>query len=294
MLHTGPHIQPLSDDDIDATFSIITESVRAGDRGSIECLLDSLTILINTDTGGQGEFLDLQASLVQGPSLNLLFSRLVDDLDSVFQVYYTNKEGVSTDKEDSTMTLKEVIFQTMSSVACFSGCFSAAGDSAQASASSQPVSKLLLVGTHRDLVSEEDFRKKDQLLQQRIRNTPFYDKGIVEFASEGQLMLAVDNMNGGEDEIKGIRKLLESIIMKSFEKVEIPLAWLLLSLIIRGKKLRTMSLEECQKLAAKLRIKRKELQEALQFLHHRIGVILYYPEIEALKGMVICDLQVWG
>ena len=184
------------------------------------------------------------------------------------------KAYLATDKEDSTMTLEEVIFQTMSSFACFSGCFSA-NDSAQAGVAGQSVSKLLLVGTHRDLVSEEEFRKKDQLLQQRIQNTPFYDKGLVEFASEGQLMLAVDNMNGGEDEIGGIRKFLESVILKSFEKVEISLAWLLLSLTIRAKKKRTMSLVECQKLAAKLGIGPDELQEALHFLHHRIGVLLY-------------------
>ena len=168
-----------------------------------EYLLDDLTLLINTDTGGHGEFLDLQASLVQGPSLNLLFSQLVDDLDSLF---YTNKKGLSTDKEDSTVTLEEILFQAISSVACFSGCFST-GDSAQTNtassphqkSSSRPVSKLMLVGTHRDLVSEEEFKRKDQLFQQRLCNTPFYERGLVEYASEDQLMLAV---SGGEEEIE--------------------------------------------------------------------------------------------
>ena len=49
-----------------------------------------------------------------------------------------------------------------------------------------------------------------------------------------------------------IRGVLERVIVKNFEKIEIPGAWLLLSLAIRGKKLRTMSLQECEKLAAKL------------------------------------------
>ena len=53
-----------------------------------------------------------------------------------------------------------------------------------------------------------------------------------------------------------------------------------------------MSLEECEKLAKKAAISQSELQEALWFLHHRVGVLLYYPEIEALKGTVICDIQI--
>ena len=53
-----------------------------------------------------------------------------------------------------------------------------------------------------------------------------------------------------------------------------------------------MSLEDCERLARKVRIGSFELQHALQFLHHRVGVLLYYPELEALKGTVICDIQV--
>lgn len=154
------------------------------------------------------------------------------------------------------------------------------------------VSKVLLVGTHRDLVTEAEFKRKDKLLQKKIRNTDFYDKDIIEFARKDQLMLPVDNMNGGQDEIERIRKVLENIILKSFELVEIPGAWLILSLYMREKKLHTISLDECEKLARKLRIGPEELKEALWFLHHRIGVLLYYPEIKALKGTVICDIQV--
>ena len=289
----------ISDADFEEVFSVINDGMETDGWDEVKYILEDLTLLISTDTGGQAEFLDLHASLVQGPSFNLLFSRLVDELDSQFEMYYTNEDGMSTEKENSTMTVEEVLFQALSSIACFSGTFCDDDDTPSGEASNMQLkkprhskSKVMFVGTHADQVSKEEFQEKDKLLQKKIKRTEFFDKDIIEFASEDQLMLSVDNMNGSEDEMDGIRKVLERVIEKCFEKVTIPASWLLLSLYMRSKKVRTMSLEECEKLAKKADISQFELQEVLWFLHHRVGVLLYYPEVEALKGTVICDIQV--
>lgn len=214
----GPQESPSvmsTDEEIDEMFVVITEAMEAKEWDKVKYILDDMILLINTDTGGQAEFLDLHASLVQGPSFNLLFRRLVDELDSQFEVYYTNKQGVSTEKEDSIMTVEEVLLQALASIAAFSGAFhdgegtpsEEAGDAA-----SKPVyskCKVMFVGTFRDLVSEDAFEAKDRLLQQRIKETEFYDKGIIEFASEDRLMLAADNMSGDVGEIDQIRRVLE-------------------------------------------------------------------------------------
>ena len=282
------------EEDIDEVmFSVINEAMETEDWDKVKYLLEDTILVINTDTGGHAEFLDLQASLVQGPSFNLLFSRLVDQLDSLFKIYYTNEEGVSTDMEDSTMTVEEVLFQALSSIACFSGSFSDENSKLpHESLPKQSKSKVMFVGTHRDMVSEEEFREKDELLRKKIESTEFYNRDIIEFAAEDQLMLAVDNMNGDQDEIGEIRKIFERVIEKNFEKISIPAAWLVLSLYIRSRKVNTMSLSECEKLAGKLKISQDELQDALWFLHHRVGVLLYYPDVEALKDTVICQMQV--
>ena len=285
----------VAEKDIDEMFSIIGEAMKEDQWDAVQYLLEDIILLIHTDTGGQAEFMDLHASLVQGPSFNLLYSRLVDHLDSQFKVHYTNEEGVSTEEEDSTMTVAEVQFQALASIACFSGCFSG-GISAPSEGANElsagSKSKVMFVGTHRDMVTESELREKDCLLQQKIKNTEFYDKGIVEFASDEQLMLAVNNWSGDQDEIDGIRAVLERVIKKSFEKVPIPAAWLMLSLYIRKKGCRTMTLAECERIASKVGIGPEELQDALWFLHHRIGVLLYYPEVESLKGTVMCTVQV--
>ena len=277
---------------MEKALSVISEAVKAKDWDKVKYTLDNFTLVINTDIGGQAEFMDLQASLIQGSSLNLLFSRLVDPLDHQFDEYFTNEKGESTEKERSIMTVEEVLFQALSSIACFSDCFSEEASPEASPQEDKSQSKVMFVGTYRDQVTEEEFKRKDQLLQKKIRDTEFFKRGIVEFAGEDQLMLAVDNMEGGEDEIEKIRGVLERVIEKSFKKVAIPAAWLMLSLKIRSMKVRTMSLGECEELARTLGISQKELQDALWFLHHRIGVLLYYPEVEALKGTVICQIQV--
>ena len=290
-----------TDDEIDEMLGVVHTAMENKNWDEVKYHLENMILLINTDVGGQAEFLDLQASLVQGPSFNLLFSRLVDELESQFEVYYTNEEGESTEKEDSIMTTEQVLFQCLSSIACYSGTFSDGDDtpSGEDSASNTrskkerpSKSKVMFIGTHRDMVSQEEFEEKDKLLQEKIKCTPFYKKGIIKYATEDQLMLPVDNMRGGQDEMDSIRKILEKAIKESFEKVKIPASWLVLSLQMRAKKMRTMKLEECEELARKVKISPSELQHALWFLHHRVGVLLYYPELEALKGTVICDIQV--
>ena len=163
----------VAEDDIDEMFAIITEALEGDGWDDVKYLLEDIILLINTDTGGQAEFMDLHASLVQGPSFNLLYSRLVDHLDSQFKVYYTNKEGLSTEEEDSTMTVAEVLFQALAGIACFSDCFSGGVSAPSEGAhklSAGSKSKVMFVGTHRDLVTESEFKEKDHLLQQKIKN----------------------------------------------------------------------------------------------------------------------------
>lgn len=105
-------------------------------------------------------------------------------------------------------------------------------------------------------------------------------------------MLEVDNFFGDEKEVARCHQVLEKAIKKHFKEIEIPIAWLIWSFCIRSRKAQTISLECCELLAKKLNISPVELQEALWFLHHCVGLLLYYPEIEELRDTVICDIQV--
>ena len=283
-------------------YSIINKAIQSDQWDNVKYELEKITLLISTDTGGHAEFLDMYAALVSGPSFNLLFSSLKDDLDSPFKVYFTDENSESTEEYSSDLTVEEVLFPALSSIACFSDSFCATDSTSSsipsADAKVQNVrealkccqSKVMFVGTHKDEVSEEEFREKDRVLLERIENTEFYKKGLIEHFDGSQLMLPVDNMYGDEDEMDKIRKRLMGVI-SGFKKIPIPASWLMLNLIIRSKKCSTMSLEDCEEIAENLKISKEELQHALWFLHHSVGSLLYYPEVEELKDTVICKVE---
>ena len=289
------HTEVPSEDEI---FSSFQQAVANEDWDMVKYVLDDTMYLINTDTGGQTEFLELMSRFILGPALNLIFSRLTDSLEDVYEIYTTDENGISTDKEYSTVKLEDVIFQALASITCMKVPQQPKEDANEATKESEdaqvPIttSKAMFVGTFRDEVKKEQFVKRDQILQRMIEPTEFYDKGIVEYASEDHLTLALDNKHGGQEEVNMMRKTFEASIKRNFKKIRIPAPWLILSINMRHTKQRTMNLQQCQEIAGKLGISTKSLQKALWFLHYRVGVLLYYPEVEGFEDIIILDVQV--
>ena len=252
--------------------------------------LEDMILLSTADTGGHAEFLDMHAALINGPSFYLIFSRLKEELDEFFKVHYTDENSVSTKEEDSDSTVKEVLFQALSSITCFDNAQKTSDDAnmkVRKSLESRQ-SKVMFAGTYGDEVNDVDFKKKDAKLLQQIKRTAFY--GNVMFAGADQVMLKVDNKSGGADEIRKIREILRTKMMEKFEKIPIPVSWFVLSLLIRDHQTPTMKLHECEVLASKINISPGELQTALWFLHHCLGDILYYPD-STLEDIVFCKIQ---
>ncbi len=284
---------------IQEKFLEFKELIKNESKEEAKLLLKDIIILLNSDTGGQTEFLEMLAPLILGPSLYLLYHRLTDKLDKEYPVWATNREGVDTEKEDSTITVEDFLFQALASVACFrnpdtedeAGSKPVGEESLKKYAKVSKRSEAMIVGTHRDEVSnDEEFVKHDELLQGKITNTDYED--IVEFASEDHLILDINNFNGGEIDRKHFQDALLRVIDGSFAEVEIPAAWLMLSLYIRIMERRIMPLKELEALSGEIQINPKELQVALWFFHRIMGLFLYYPELEELKDVVICDVRV--
>lgn len=196
--------------------------------------------------------------------------------------------------------MEEALFQALASITCFGRPYSEEESALPEGPTSEKhkelsgdsTSKVMFVCTHLDLIGEKErdnvFTKKDQILRKKIETTEFYQKGDV---SESQLIIKANNFNGDELEIENIREILMKVIGRNFDKIKIPASWLILSLYLR-KEFSIVSLEECQKIASKLRIDQEELQDALWFLHHHAGTLLYYSEVKAMRDTVICKRQV--
>ena len=90
-----------------------------------------------------------------------------------------------------------------------------------------------ILGTHKDQVSEQEIAEFDRKLQESIQSTDFYKEGLIRFSSEDRMVLLIDNMRGGKDEIGKVHQFLEEGMKKHFKKLSIPAAWLVLSLCLR-------------------------------------------------------------
>ena len=56
------------DEDIEEMFAFLNKDMKESDWGKVKHLLEDLILIINSDMGGQAEFLALYGSLVSGPS----------------------------------------------------------------------------------------------------------------------------------------------------------------------------------------------------------------------------------
>ena len=251
------------------------------------------------DTGGQPELMDMLPALTIGPGLYLLFINLQNNLDDHYKLTYCNASGESTLPVESTYTVKDMLLSSLSSISCSNALSSISGFEKE-EATSAAMSDILkcsksvayIVGTYKDKVSKEQIKMLNQQLQRCIETTDFYDKDVVQFFSEDELIVTLDNMGGGAEEIDNVQKLLESSMEKHFKKLRIPAVWLLFSLFLRNKEMKTATLDYCFQISALMDMSTQETKIALWFLHHHAGIMMYFPNILELKDLVIIDIQV--
>lgn len=148
------------------------------------------------------------------------------------------------------------------------------------------------LGTYKDQVSEKQIEDFDKQLQQSIQPTEFFSSGLVQFFSEQRMLFPIDNMNGGEGETDSLHSMLYEGMKKHFKPIDIPTAWLFLSLCLRNTARKTETFENVLQIAQEFEIPEKDINAALFFLHHYAGVLMYFPHVPELKDMVICDTQV--
>ena len=226
-------------------------------------------------------------ALTIGPGLYLLFFSYEMKLKGKVKVFYQGgASGKSALPEQSTFTLEEMLLSALSSISCssaFANLMSAeetnSSDMRKILESSKSVA--YKVGTHKDKVSEDYIESFDKELQKIVRDTDFFEKNVVQFCSKDKLVISMDNMEGGAEEVNEVlnevRKLLEIAMEKHFKKLKIPAVWLLFSLCLRMRDVKTACVNYCLELSSLFNMSPYETKVALWFLHHHAGVMMYFP-----------------
>ena len=240
-----------------------------------------------TDTGGQPEFQELLPILVCGPSLFFLVFRLDLDLNSRYKVEYIKSSGESIVPYESGHTMQETLLQNLATIASTSIVRIVDGERVDI------LPSVFFVGTHKDLVSDEQLRRIDSTLQGVVKRTEAYREGMVQFASKSHLILAVNNLSEGDEDVQQVRAAVERIGSQGDKyRVKTPFSWHMFSNILQRTNAPVLEYNQCYETAQQCGIgTRDEMNDALQFLHENVGVIRYYHDVEELREYVIKELR---
>ena len=292
----GDGLSPKQLEEIEEAIEAFNKILRTAGQQQLGGLLEDWldrTILMNmVDTGGQPAFLEMLPALTIGPALYLIFFRLDQELKQNYEVKYgRDSKNISL---DDSYTNEQVIFQALSSIACFN-CTTPIIEGVP-----NPSHAAVLIGTYKDQLGSDPktkIKEKDEKLKKTLSEILKCDlrsnQKFLKSYSEDQLMFAVDNMNGGVEELTKVHKRLEKLIQQMYKldnKWKIPASWLMFSIFIRKMNKHTLSLSQCHEIGSRLSV--RDTNEALWFLHHCVGILMHFSDIPEIKDIVICDPQV--
>ena len=244
------------------------------------------TIYIS-DAGGQPEFQEMLPALVSGPSLYFLTFPLHKGLNERFVVEYQHPNGRSIVPFKDSSTVKEVLLQSLASIAS-TRSYIRVHDG-------KPVTpKVLLIATHKDkLQSEQQLTEIDKELQEIIEKTAAFKENMIVFYSKDQMVFALDNTSDDDTDIQCVRDAVERIGTHGEEyKIQTPYTWMIFAIALRHLPEKVVSIEKCMEIGKECGIQtEQELQDALWFLHHNVGVIRHFQEHPDLQNVVIKEPQ---
>ena len=244
------------------------------------------TIYIS-DAGGQSEFQEMLPALVSGPSLYFLTFPLHKGLNERFVVEYQHPNGKSIVPFEDSCTVKEVLLQSLASIASTRSYIRVEDG--------KPVTpKVLFIATHRDkLQSEQQLIKIDQELQEIIKKTAAYKENMIVFYSKEQMVFALNNTSDDDTDIQHVRDAVERIGTHGDEyKIQTPYTWMIFAITLRHLPEKVLSIDKCMEIANECGIDtNQELNDALWFLHHNVGIVRHFQEHPDLKDVVIKEPQ---
>ena len=222
------------------------------------------------DSGGQPQFHQLLPAFMHHTNLNIFVLRLCDKLNDHPTVEYYDESGTCVSSTPSLLTNKEILQHCAQATQTIDQD----GDS-----------KLLIVGTHRDLESQFNGETRDdkneELLELLI---PSMEGHLMYFKADGsELIYPLNAKHPNEDDRKLSADLCQAIwsIKKLLVPQKIPLRWLVFHQEIQALSKKTnvvvVSLQECSQMAIRLHMV-DDTKAALKFFSD-LNVIMYYPSI---------------
>ena len=232
------------------------------------------------DSGGQPQFHQLLSAFMHHTNLNIFVLKLCDKLSDHPPVEYYDERGTCISSTASLLTNKEIL-----------QCCAQATQTADQDGDS----RLIIVGTHRDLQCDGETMedKNEQLLE--LLTPSMKDHLMYSNRRKKELIFPLNTKQPDETDKKVVKELCKSVLsikerIKQGKK-KIPLRWLVFHQQIQSLSTKTksdlLSFEECCQVASRLHMV-DDTAAALKFFSD-LNVILYYPSI--LPNVVFTNPQ---
>ena len=275
-----------------SAIQIVKKALRNKGRKGMDALkhhFQKTWSLYLTNTGGQMEYQEVLPLLVSGPSIFFFTFRLDRDVCNTLAIEYELADGRNAESYVSSYTTLEGILQTLATISAM-GTFAYNGLQRK-EVPLRP--KVFLIGTHKDRLkpkkADAHIAKLDHQLQQAIKSTSHYEK-LVEFAYPSQMIFAVNNFSEDEKDFHEVRTAVERVVVREEFQMTSPAHWLIFSLALRKIKSDVITYDECLQIGKQCGISEDELDEALHFIHSKMGLIRYFP-FEEVKHLVVIHPQ---
>ena len=235
------------------------------------------------DSGGQIEFLEVLPAFLRHISVCLFFTKLSEMLSEHPKIEYFEDGQLVCKPTRCPFTNEEMLIRCVQMIQC-----------THQDGSTNQGSKLVMVGTHRDLEHKIESReKKNQTLRSML--CPDFDQSLV-FRGQNmnEVIFPINAKNPGPQDHEVANELTDIIAktISSLKPLKTPISWFqfeqLMQKLARGYRRRFLCWTECLQVARLLHLTKNTLNAALDHLAS-LGVIHYYPHL--LPDVVFADPQ---
>ncbi|XP_065902525.1 uncharacterized protein [Dysidea avara] len=246
------------------------------------------------DSGGQKAFLNLYPIFIRNPSLVMVVFKMTDEADCIWKPLpleeYHCPEGVFTNPHQTNQSIADLIKHTMANISTYTSV-----------TNGSKATRVLCVGTHKDMVSPASITAIDQQLNDLVCESG-YTSIVAPKDTYMKVLFPVNNLVAGfpglEDKvIQQIRRApLNTTECKDADRsvYEVPIRWMHLEIWIR---------EQCNLNDVKFMAYKGVLDAAIYSYHfsdedeflamleyfHSLSLLLYYHNIPYLKDIIIVD-----
>lgn len=229
------------------------------------------------DTGGQAAFYDIAPAIIRYDSVNLITHKLNEGLEDETSFYYSI-EGKHIGRPIKRNLTNEQVLEL--SIRSFTSVDMQDLDLESVPSQSRRYGdkmNILVLGTFRDEVQEEEITEKKKCLQEKLKRFE-HDAGFLK--QEGQPLFIINAISRSSDE-KQKAALIRRKVCNSYIEATIPIAWFVFIRSLQDLNQSIVDIQVCREKGLEYEMAYDEVEKALHF-YHNLTVVLYFNEIPSI------------